>query len=196
MKTSHIITRVNSSKRTIESIIQESLGFIRDPVYIKRSLGKNGVPIDVYKLRTMIPNAEGDLEGVATNGYDRHGRPKQDYRVTGRLGKLLRKYWLDELPQAYNWLVQRNIKFVGIRPMMEQDWNRYPPELMEEALQQKPGWFGVQYAEWKDLEEDEGIHMRKLRRYLALHKAKPITTDIRYFSNILYHIFFKGVRSG
>ena len=65
-------------------------------------VGKKGKIIGVYKFRTMHPYSEFIHDYIIkTNGYNAKGKIKDDFR-TSRWGKIMRKYWIDEIPQLYN----------------------------------------------------------------------------------------------
>ena len=67
--------------------------------------GLHSVPFQIYKFRTMVHNAE-SIGGLVTS--------ENDGRVT-RIGKVFRKYKLDELPQLFN-VLQGSMSIVGPRP--------------------------------------------------------------------------------
>ena len=114
--------------------------------YVKEAVGQNGIPIKVYKIRTMMPNAELEFRKLANdNGMDGLGKIVDDPRIT-KIGRVLRKYGIDELPQIYN-LLKREMSIVGIRPRSEEDWSYLPRELKEHALKYRPGWFTPAYSE-------------------------------------------------
>ena len=74
------------------------------PVFIKQErIGENNKPFFIYKFRTMRIGSE-EISPTKIN----------DKRVT-RFGKVLRKYYLDEMPQILN-VILRNMNFVGPRP--------------------------------------------------------------------------------
>ncbi len=79
--------------------------------------GLNGRPFRIYKFRTMVPNAE-KLGGLST--------AKDDPRVT-RVGKFLRRYKLDELPQLIN-VLKGEMSIVGPRPEMPEYTGQYTGE--------------------------------------------------------------------
>lgn len=86
------------------------------PVFHRRRvLGKGGVPFNAFKFRTMYVNGEEILaqHPELKAELDRNYKLKCDPRVT-RVGKLLRKFSLDELPQLFNVLL-RDMSLVGPR---------------------------------------------------------------------------------
>lgn len=190
---SRLVTLTRSWAQSIVEALREIQLFPRiepeDIFYIKESLGKDGKPIRIYKLRTMVKNAD-QMDDVIVQ-YDSYGNPVKDPRITP-LGRFLRKVWIDELPQLFS-IIKGDIKIVGIRPMRECDWRRYPTDLKEKALQYKPGLMGVQYATLR--KEDFQEHIRFFHDYLDRKARRPFLTDLYFFFRILYYIFFKGVRS-
>ncbi|HIW74375.1 MAG TPA: sugar transferase [Firmicutes bacterium] len=82
-----------------------------------------GKPFRIYKFRTMVANAEQLGSQVTTN---------RDSRVTG-IGRFLRKYRLDELPQLLNILLG-DMSFVGTRPEVPKYVERYTDEMYATLL--------------------------------------------------------------
>ncbi len=76
------------------------------PIYRQRRVGKDGAPFDLLKLRTMVDGAERIGAGLAIN--------ENDSRVT-RVGALLRRTSLDELPNLLN-VVRGELSLIGPRP--------------------------------------------------------------------------------
>lgn len=74
--------------------------------YTQERIGQYGLPFRIYKFRTMIDHAEAD--GIPTLTHD------NDPRITG-VGRWLRKYRLDELPQLWN-ILRGEMSIVGPRP--------------------------------------------------------------------------------
>lgn len=93
-----------------------------NPFYWNDRVGRGGRTFHMLKLRTMVPNAEKQLESyLARNAearleWNSTQKLKSDPRIT-RLGKFLRKTSLDELPQLWNVLIG-DMSLVGPRPMM------------------------------------------------------------------------------
>jgi exopolysaccharide biosynthesis polyprenyl glycosylphosphotransferase len=96
------------------------------PVFYKAArIGRKGRTFNCYKFRTMVPNADkmkADLEHM----NEREGllfKIEKDPRVT-KIGRVLRKYSLDELPQFYN-VLRGDMSLVGPRPPIASEVERY-----------------------------------------------------------------------
>ena len=160
---------------------------LQDLFYVKQSLGKDGNPIRVYKLMTIDPSNS----PPADCSYDVYGHPIDDPGIS-KLAAFMRRRHLDEFPQIYN-IFRGDMKLVGIRPMSEYAWERYPEDLKVEALKHKPGLLGVQYA--FPMEGDFDDHVAHLRQYLDERGQSPFMTEMRYAVKILVNELFRGVIS-
>jgi lipopolysaccharide/colanic/teichoic acid biosynthesis glycosyltransferase len=104
----------------------------RGPVfYRQRRVGRHGRPFELWKLRTMVPRAESMGAGV----YVLQGDP----RIT-RVGRLLRRFSLDELPNLVN-VLKGEMAVVGPRPTVQEQVDRYT-ERQRRRLEVKPGITG------------------------------------------------------
>jgi lipopolysaccharide/colanic/teichoic acid biosynthesis glycosyltransferase len=104
----------------------------RGPViYRQRRAGLNGRPFDVYKLRTMVDGAEHVGAGLAVN--------TDDPRIT-RIGALLRRTSLDELPNLIN-VLRGEMSLIGPRPTLPVQVAQYT-ERQRGRLAVKPGITG------------------------------------------------------
>jgi exopolysaccharide biosynthesis polyprenyl glycosylphosphotransferase len=114
---------------TIAAIIKlDSPGPI---LYRQERIGRRGRPFGFLKLRTMVVGAE--HQGL------RWEVSKDDPRIT-RVGHLLRRYSLDELPQLIN-VLRGEMSFVGPRPTLAYQVERYTP-WQRRRLEVKPGLTG------------------------------------------------------
>ena len=100
------------------------------PIYSSLRVGKNGKMFKMFKLRTMVPNAELLLAGHLASNCDARAewqstqKLKNDPRIT-LFGRFLRKYSLDELPQIWN-VLTGDMSLVGPRPMLPKQRTLYP----------------------------------------------------------------------
>ena len=99
--------------------------------YRQRRVGRDGRPFELFKLRTMVPGAETMGAGI----YVVEGDP----RIT-RVGRLLRRFSLDELPNLVN-VLKGDMAIVGPRPTVQEQVDRYT-ERQRRRLEVKPGITG------------------------------------------------------
>ncbi len=155
-------------------------------------VGKDGKKFQVYKFRTMHPYSE-FLQQYIYEKYSLQegGKFNHDIRVT-TLGRFLRKYWIDELPMFIN-LLKGDMKLVGVRPLSQQYFNLYTPELQQLRTKFKPGLLPPFYADMPHtLDEIQASEMRYLR---MCEEQGTWKTDWKYFWKIVYTIIFKRARS-
>jgi lipopolysaccharide/colanic/teichoic acid biosynthesis glycosyltransferase len=100
-------------------------------LYRQRRIGKDGVPFDMLKLRTMVDGAEHIGAGLAID--------EDDPRIT-RVGALLRRTSLDELPNLLN-VLRGEMSFIGPRPTIPVQVQQYS-ERQRSRLAIKPGITG------------------------------------------------------
>jgi lipopolysaccharide/colanic/teichoic acid biosynthesis glycosyltransferase len=100
-------------------------------VYRQRRIGKRGRPFDLYKLRTMVSGAESIGAGLAVD--------EGDPRIT-RVGALLRRFSLDELPNLLN-VLRGEMSLVGPRPTVQVQVDQYN-ERQRGRLAVEPGITG------------------------------------------------------
>jgi lipopolysaccharide/colanic/teichoic acid biosynthesis glycosyltransferase len=100
-------------------------------LYRQTRVGKDGVDFDVLKLRTMVVGAEGIGAGFAVDRGDR--------RIT-RVGRLLRRTSIDELPQLWN-ILRGDMSVIGPRPTLRYQVEQYD-EHQRRRLDIRPGMTG------------------------------------------------------
>jgi exopolysaccharide biosynthesis polyprenyl glycosylphosphotransferase len=97
----------------------------RGPVFFRQTrIGRDGRPFEIWKFRTMVPDAEALKNGLREHCDAAGGLFKmtEDPRVT-RVGRLLRRTSLDELPQLFN-VVSGDMSLVGPRPLITDEDER------------------------------------------------------------------------
>lgn len=138
----------------------------KGPVIFKQKrLGKNGKEFYMYKFRTMIVNAEAG--GVYSNN--------KDPRIT-RVGNILRKTSLDELPQCIN-IIKGDMSLIGFRPPLTYhpwNWSEYTDE-QKRMFEVRPGITG-----WAQ------VNGRK-----EVEWTKRISLNIWYAENVSFVLDFK-----
>lgn len=107
----------------------------------KNVFGKNGSKFYLYKFRTMIEGADKieNLPLELQNEYKENYKIKEDPRITN-IGRFLRKWNLDELPQLFN-IVKGDMSFIGPRPVIQEEVEKYG-EQEKKFLSVKPGLSG------------------------------------------------------
>ncbi|MBO9478691.1 sugar transferase [Shimia sp. R11_0] len=147
------------------------------PFYSQERVGKNGKRFKMFKLRSMVPDAERKLEAylranpAARLEWNEKQKLTHDPRIT-RIGRVIRKTSLDELPQFLNVLLG-TMSVVGPRPMMPQQVALYPGTAYFEM---RPGITGF----WQISERNEcsfaerAIHDSNYDRALSLRTDASI----------------------
>jgi lipopolysaccharide/colanic/teichoic acid biosynthesis glycosyltransferase len=111
-------------------------------LFRQERVGKGGRPFTLYKFRSMGVGAE-DQKELLRNLNEADGplfKIKEDPRVT-RLGRLLRRLSLDELPQFYN-VLRGDMSLIGPRPPLPEEVVQYQPWHMR-RLEIAPGITGL-----------------------------------------------------
>nr|WP_242606514.1 sugar transferase [Protofrankia symbiont of Coriaria ruscifolia] len=123
-------------------------------------VGRGGETFRMYKFRSMYTDAEARLEGLRTANERSEGllfKIRDDPRVTP-VGRFLRKWSLDELPQLFN-VLNGNMSLVGPRPPLPSEVARYEDDA-HRRLMVKPGLTGLwQISGRSDLEWDESVRL-------------------------------------
>lgn len=151
--------------------------------YTQERVGKNGIPFKIYKLRSMIKNAEKIGAVFAT---------QNDSRIT-KFGKFLRKSRLDEVPQFIN-VLKGDMSIIGPRPERPYFVNQIVEKLpfYETRHVIKPGltgWAQVNYSYGENIEDS----LIKLQYDLYYIKNRSVFLDISIIlKTISTVIFYKG----
>lgn len=147
--------------------------------YSQQRIGKDGVPFNLYKFRSMRKDA--DKKGLITVGG-------HDPRIT-RIGYFIRKYKLDELPQLFN-VLKGDMSLVGPRPEVEKYTKLYTPE-QRKVLSVVPGitdWASIEYV-------DENVILGKAedpdKAYIEQVMPDKIKYNMKYINNHSVGEYFK-----
>ena len=127
--------------------------------YSSERIGIDGRPFQMLKLRTMVKDADKDLHGLL-GVNDSDGllfKVKTDPRITP-VGRLLRRFSIDELPQFIN-VLRREMSIVGPRPPLRREVERYDDDLQRRLLV-KPGITGLwQVSGRSDLPWEKSVRL-------------------------------------
>ena len=132
----------------------------KGPIFFSQTrIGLNEKPFKMYKIRSMVTNAEELLENLLDENEVEGAmfKMKEDPRVT-RLGRIIRKFSLDELPQLLN-VIKGDMSLVGPRPPLEREVAEYTP-YDKQRLIIKPGCTGLwQVSGRNSLSFDEMVEL-------------------------------------
>jgi len=144
---------------TAVAIVMDSPG--ASPIFVQTRIGRDGKAFRFYKFRSMTPGAESELEMLLQ--YNEMDGPvfkmKEDPRIT-RVGRLIRKTGIDELPQLIN-IIRGEMSIVGPRPGLPREVEQYDAYARQRLLvtpgltcywQIQPGRNHLSFAQWMDLD--------------------------------------------
>jgi lipopolysaccharide/colanic/teichoic acid biosynthesis glycosyltransferase len=169
------------------------------PVFFRQErIGKNFRRFMIYKFRTMVVNAEKNGLRITSGG---------DHRVT-KVGRILRKFKIDELPQLFN-VLKGDMSLVGPRPEVEEYVTLYEEDYRE-ILKRRPGItdvssiiFREEEAVLKNQVDPEGYYKKillpeKIRLAKEYIQKSSFLYDLKLVLNTLHRIFYPpdGSRDG
>ena len=133
----------------------------RGPVFYRAErIGLDGKPFEMIKFRTMVDGADQMVEKLSALNESEGGvlfKIRQDPRVTP-VGKLLRKFSIDELPQFIN-VLKRDMSVVGPRPPLGKEVDTYDDHAMKRLLV-RPGITGLwQVSGRSDLSWEDSVRL-------------------------------------
>jgi exopolysaccharide production protein ExoY len=147
-----------------------------NPFYLQDRVGKGGRIYRIWKLRSMVPDADGRLadylanEPAARAEWDHCQKLRRDPRIT-RIGNILRRYSLDELPQLWN-VLRGDMSLVGPRPMMPSQRALYPGKAYYSL---RPGVTGL----WQVAARNESSFAARAGYDAEYDRTLSLSADIR-----------------
>lgn len=121
-------------------------GDFKSIFYTQKRIGKNGKIIGIYKFRSMVHNADEILKELLKDPkykkeWDENQKFENDPRIT-KVGKILRKTSLDEIPQFIN-VVNNDMSLIGPRPLVEGELDAHKGnhEIYEKVKPGITGWW-------------------------------------------------------
>ena len=161
------------------------------PIFFKQQrIGKNGKFFNFYKFRSMVPNADEVLfkllkeDKEAAKEYKINKKLENDPRIT-KIGKILRKTSIDELPQLIN-IFKGDMSLIGNRPYLPRE-KEDMGEYYNDVLKTKPGLTGYwQVSGRSDTTFEERL---KLEKYYSNNISLKLDIKIFFktFKVVLLH---------
>jgi len=159
--------------------------------YSQNRIGKGGKEFKMYKFRTMVPDADKILEELLKEDkklakeYKINKKIVNDPRIT-KIGKILRKLSLDELPQSWN-ILKNEMTVIGNRPYLpkeKDDMGAY----FNSIVSTKPGLTGYWQTNGRS---DASFEKRvELESYYSRHRG--LKMDIKIFFKT-FAVVFRGL---
>ena len=159
-------------------------------IFTQDRIGLNGKHFKFYKFRSMVPNADEALKKLLAENedlrkeYELNKKLKNDPRIT-KIGKLIRKCSIDEIPQFLN-ILKGDMSLIGNRPYLlreKEDMGNY----YNDILKTKPGLTGYwQVSGRSDTTFEERLILEK---YYSNHNSLRLDIKIFFktFSVVLLH---------
>lgn len=154
--------------------------------YIHKRVGKNGKEIGIYKLRSMVvdaDNLEKYFNAEQKKEYEKNFKLNDDPRIT-KIGKFMRKTSLDELPQLLN-ILKGDISTVGPRPVTAEEICTYSPDGQKLLLSIKPGLTGF----WAANGRSSTTYKERQKMELFYVENRSLLLDIKIIFQTIISVF-------
>ncbi|WP_420585441.1 sugar transferase [Ruegeria sp.] len=144
-------------------------------------IGKGGKPFKCWKIRSMIADAETHLQAYLKANPDAAAEWERDHKLTSdprinRLGHILRRTSLDELPQIWN-VLKGDMSFVGPRPVVAVELVKYGGSASA-YLAQKPGITGL----WQVSGRNDVSYSHRVALDVDYLTRRSLAEDVRILS--------------
>jgi len=146
-------------------------------IYAQERIGFGGKTFKCMKFRSMVTNSQEVLEDILKNDpaaaaeWAEDQKLRNDPRIT-KIGNLLRKTSLDELPQLFN-VLKNDMSIVGPRPIIQDEVKRYG-RFFKDYTSVKPGITGL----WQVSGRNDTTYAERVRMDRLYSKRNSVTGDI------------------
>lgn len=153
------------------------------PFYFQKRLGRSGRVFYIWKLRSMVPDADSRLQAyLALNSaaraeWDLTQKLRHDPRITA-LGRLIRKTSIDELPQLWN-VLRGDMSLVGPRPMMPCQQELYPGTAYYALRPGITGYWQVSVRNESSFAQRAGFDTAYLNQLSLLNDLRVMVKTVR-----------------
>lgn len=165
----------------IIKIATMATGDFNPVLFSQKRIGKNGKEFNFYKYRSMVPNADKILfemlekDPEMAKEYKENKKLKDDPRIT-KIGRILRRTSLDELPQLIN-VLKGDMSLVGNRPYLPRE-KEDMGSFYHDIVKTKPGLTG--YWQVSDRKDVSFLHRLKLEQYYSNNRSLGLDIKILF----------------
>ena len=158
--------------------------------FVQERIGKNGKLFKFYKFRSMVPNADEilfrtlEIDKIMAEEYQKNKKLKNDPRVT-KVGRLIRKTSLDELPQFIN-VFLGDMSLIGNRPYLPREKNDMGT-YYEDIIKTKPGLTGY----WQVSGRSNTTFKERLKIEREYSKCAGLRLDLKIFFKTFSVVLFR-----
>lgn len=170
-------------------LIYIATGDFKPIIFKQKRIGKYGKEINIYKIRSMIPNAEEELQKLLKikkykKEWDENQKLEDDPRIT-KMGKIIRKTSIDEMPQFIN-ILKGDMSLIGPRPLVTNELESHGGihQIYESVRPGITGWWACNGRSLTDYEE-----RLKLEYYYINNKSFKL--DVICFFKTISAVFNK-----
>ena len=153
------------------------------PLFVQTRMGRNNVPFSMYKFRTMSPNAPANVATYKLQNANRY---------ISRLGSLLRRTSVDELPQQWN-ILKGDMSYIGPRPVVLTEKLLLELRARNGANTVRPGLTG-----WAQVNGRDDVAIMEKAMLDAYYVQRfSLSVDLRILFRTVHCVLFaKGVTEG
>lgn len=173
----------------VVKIVYMCSGDFKTIFYKHTRIGKNGKKFGLYKFRTMVTNSAEILENLLKDPkyakeWKENHKFENDPRIT-KMGKILRKTSLDEIPQILN-ILKGEMSIIGPRPLIDEEVEEYG-ENKEKLLSVRPGLTGW----WACNGRSDTTNEERMKLELFYIDHMGIKLDIKIFFKTIIKVIKK-----